>query len=49
METYLSAQIYLLVALMYLVMSLILAYVSRRLERRLALSGASGAGSPRAA
>jgi His/Glu/Gln/Arg/opine family amino acid ABC transporter permease subunit len=49
METYLSAQIYLLVALMYLVMSLMLAYVSRRLERRLAVSGASGAGSPRAA
>ena len=44
METYLSAQIYLLVALMYLVMSLILAYVSRRLERRLAVSGASGSG-----
>src|SRR5215211_5592675 len=46
METYLSAQIYLLVALMYLVMSLILAYVSRRLERRLAVSGASGTGRP---
>lgn len=46
METYLSAQIYLLVALMYLVMSLILAYVSRRLERRLAVSGASGMGRP---
>jgi ABC-type amino acid transport system permease subunit len=49
METYLSAQIYLLVALMYLVMSLILAFVSRRLERRLSVSGASGTGSPRAA
>jgi ABC-type amino acid transport system permease subunit len=49
METYLSAQIYLLVALMYLVMSLILAYVSRRLERRLAVSGASGVGRPSAA
>jgi His/Glu/Gln/Arg/opine family amino acid ABC transporter permease subunit len=49
METYLSAQIYLLVALMYLVMSLILAYVSRRLERRLAISGASGLGRPRTA
>ncbi len=43
METYLSAQIYLLVALMYLVMSLILAAISRRLERRLAVSSASGA------
>ena len=43
METYLSAQIYLLVALMYLVMSLILASISRRLERRLAVSGATGA------
>src|SRR3954453_13935367 len=35
METYLSAQIYLLVAAMYLVLSLILAYLSRRVERRL--------------
>ena len=43
METYLSAQIYLLVALMYLVMSLILAFISRRIERRLAVSGATGA------
>src|SRR4051812_40758496 len=34
METYLSAQIYLLVAVMYLVLSLILAYLSRRVERR---------------
>lgn len=42
METYLSAQIYLLVALMYLVMSLILAFISRRIERRLAVSGATG-------
>jgi polar amino acid transport system permease protein/cystine transport system permease protein len=42
METYLSAQIYLLVAVMYLLMSLALAYVSRRLERRLAVSGAMG-------
>ena len=41
METYLSAQIYLLVALMYLSMSLILAYISRRIERRLAVSSAS--------
>jgi His/Glu/Gln/Arg/opine family amino acid ABC transporter permease subunit len=39
METYLSAQIYILVAVMYLVMSLILAFISRRLERRLAASG----------
>ncbi|MCA9878682.1 MAG: amino acid ABC transporter permease [Thermomicrobiales bacterium] len=45
METYLSAQIYLLVALMYLVMSLILAWISRRLERRLAVSTATGDGS----
>jgi polar amino acid transport system permease protein/cystine transport system permease protein len=43
METYLSAQIYLLVAIMYLVMSLILAAISRRIERRLAVSGATGA------
>jgi polar amino acid transport system permease protein/cystine transport system permease protein len=43
METYLSAQIYLLVALMYLVMSLILASISRRVERRLAVSAATGA------
>lgn len=49
METYLSAQIYLLVAIMYLIMSLILASISRRLERRLAISGATGAGSPSAA
>lgn len=35
METYLSAQIYLLVAAMYLVLSLILAYLSRRIERRI--------------
>jgi len=49
METYLSAQIYLLVAVMYLVMSLILAFISRRLERRLAVSGSSGAGRPSAA
>lgn len=42
METYLSAQIYLLVAIMYLVMSLILAFISRRLERRLGESGATG-------
>jgi His/Glu/Gln/Arg/opine family amino acid ABC transporter permease subunit len=41
METYLSSQIYLLVAVMYLAMSLILAFVSRRLERRLAVSGAA--------
>ena len=46
METYLSAQIYLLVALMYLVMSLILAAISRRLEQRLAVSGSRGAGRP---
>ena len=39
METYLSAQIYILVAVMYLVMSLILAFISRRLERRLTASG----------
>ena len=45
METYLSAQIYLLVALIYLVMSLILAWISRRLERRLAVSTATGDGS----
>jgi polar amino acid transport system permease protein/cystine transport system permease protein len=38
METYLSAQIYLLVAIMYLCMSLILSWISRRLERRLAVS-----------
>lgn len=43
METYLSAQIYLLVALMYLAMSLILAWIARLLERRLAVSSASGA------
>lgn len=43
METYLSAQIYLLVALMYLVMSLILAFIARRIEWRLAVSGATGA------
>jgi ABC-type amino acid transport system permease subunit len=49
METYLSAQIYLLVALMYLVMSVILAAISRRLERRLAISGATGAGRASAA
>lgn len=49
METYLSAQIYLLVAIMYLIMSLILAYISRRLERRLSVSGATGAGRPSAA
>ncbi len=49
METYLSAQIYLLVAIMYLIMSLILAFIARRLERRLAVSGASGAGRPSAA
>lgn len=36
METYLSAQIYLLVAIMYLIMSVILAAISRRVERRLA-------------
>jgi ABC-type amino acid transport system permease subunit len=35
METYLSAQIYLLVAAMYLVLSLILAYLARRVEQRL--------------
>jgi His/Glu/Gln/Arg/opine family amino acid ABC transporter permease subunit len=35
METYLSAQIYLLVAAMYLVLSLILAYLARRVEHRL--------------
>lgn len=45
METYLSAQIYLLVSIMYLVMSLILAWISRRLERRLAVSTATGDGS----
>jgi polar amino acid transport system permease protein/cystine transport system permease protein len=39
METYLSAQIYILVAVMYLVMSLILSFISRRLERRLAVGG----------
>lgn len=44
-ETYLSAQIYLLVALMYLCMSLVLAWISRRLERRLAASSATGDGS----
>ena len=44
METYLSAQIYLLVAVMYLVLSLILAAVARRVERRLAVSGRSGQG-----
>ena len=44
-ETYLSAQIYLLVALMYLGMSLILSWISRRLERRLAASSATGDGS----
>lgn len=44
-ETYLSAQIYLLVALMYLCMSLILSWISRRLERRLAASSATGDGS----
>jgi His/Glu/Gln/Arg/opine family amino acid ABC transporter permease subunit len=49
METYLSAQIYLLVALMYLVMSLILATISRRLERRLAVSGSGSLGRPGAA
>jgi polar amino acid transport system permease protein/cystine transport system permease protein len=49
METYLSAQIYLLVAIMYLIMSLILAYISRRLERRLSISGATGAARPSAA
>ena len=38
METYLSAQIYLLVAIMYLCMSLVLSWISRRLERRLAVS-----------
>jgi polar amino acid transport system permease protein/cystine transport system permease protein len=38
METYLSAQIYLLVAIMYLCMSLILSWISRRLERRLTAS-----------
>jgi len=36
METYLSMQIYLLVALMYLVMSLALSRVAARLERRFA-------------
>lgn len=41
-ETYLSAQIYLLVALMYLCMSLVLSWISRRLERRLAVSSATG-------
>ncbi len=40
METYLSAQIYLLVAIMYLVMSLILAYIARRVEQRLDVSTA---------
>src|SRR5918997_218082 len=49
METYLSAQIYLLVALMYLSMSLILATISRRLERRLAVSGSGGVARPSAA
>ena len=44
METYLSAQIYLLVAAMYLVLSLILAFVARRVERRLAASGMAGRG-----
>ncbi len=44
METYLSAQIYLLVAVMYLVLSLILAFISRRVERRLAVSGSAGRG-----
>jgi polar amino acid transport system permease protein/cystine transport system permease protein len=44
METYLSAQIYLLVAVMYLVLSLILAYLARRVERRI-----GGATSRRAA
>ncbi|MDQ3226796.1 MAG: amino acid ABC transporter permease [Chloroflexota bacterium] len=42
METYLSAQIYLLVAVMYLVLSLILAVIARRVERRLAVSGSAG-------
>ncbi len=46
METYLSAQIYLLVAAMYLVLSLILAFISRRVERRLAVSGPAGRPSP---
>jgi His/Glu/Gln/Arg/opine family amino acid ABC transporter permease subunit len=46
METYLSAQIYLLVAIMYLLMSLVLASISRRLERRLAQSSLSVAGRP---
>jgi ABC-type amino acid transport system permease subunit len=41
-ETYLSAQIYLLVAIMYLCMSLVLSLISRRLERRLAVSSATG-------
>jgi polar amino acid transport system permease protein/cystine transport system permease protein len=42
METYLSAQIYILVAVMYLVMSLCLSFVARAIERRLAVSGAAG-------
>jgi His/Glu/Gln/Arg/opine family amino acid ABC transporter permease subunit len=41
METYLSAQIYLLVAVMYLVLSLILASIARRVERRMAIGGAT--------
>ena len=44
METYLSAQIYLLVAVMYLVLSLLLAYISRRVERRMGVAGATGTG-----
>lgn len=42
METYLSAQIYMLVAVMYLVMSLVLSFIARAIERRLAISGAAG-------
>ncbi len=38
METYLSMQIYLIVAVMYLVMSLTLAWVANRVERRFAVA-----------
>lgn len=38
METYLSMQIYLIVAAMYLVMSLVLSVLARRLERRFAVA-----------
>ncbi|HEX5498957.1 MAG TPA: amino acid ABC transporter permease [Thermomicrobiales bacterium] len=44
METYLSMQIYLLVALMYLVLSFVLSRVAVLLERRLAVGRAGRAG-----